>query len=93
MILDSARRCSDRRRGSIRSLRRQSVLHDALFSFASEVITMGFTVKCPMCSTQMNAETMDDLMKQGMEHAKAAHGVTSVPPAVLAQLQAAVKNT
>lgn len=54
---------------------------------------MGFTVKCPMCSTQMNAESMDDLMKQGMEHAKTAHGITSVPPAVLAQLQAAVKKT
>jgi predicted small metal-binding protein len=62
-------------------------------SFVSEVITMGFTVKCPMCSTQMNAESMDDLMKQGMEHAKTAHGITSVPPAVLAQLQAAVKKT
>lgn len=54
---------------------------------------MGFTVKCPMCSTQMNAETMDDLMKQGMEHAKTAHGLTSIPPAVLAQLKAAVKKT
>jgi len=59
----------------------------------SEVIRMGFSVKCPMCSAQMNAETLDDLMKQGMEHAKAAHGITSVPPAVLAQLQAAVKKT
>jgi predicted small metal-binding protein len=63
------------------------------FSFVSEVITMGFSVKCPMCSTQMNAETLDDLMKQGMEHAKTAHGITSIPPAVLAQLQAAVKKT
>ena len=54
---------------------------------------MGFSVKCPMCSTQMNAETLDDLMKQGMEHAKTAHGITSIPPAVMAQLQAAVKKT
>ena len=59
----------------------------------SEVITMGFSVKCPMCSTQMNAETLDDLMKKGMEHAKTAHGITSIPPAVMAQLQAAVKKT
>lgn len=71
----------------------QSVLRDAVVSFVSEVITMGFTVKCPMCSTQMNAETLDDLMKQGMEHAKTAHGITSIPPAVMAQLQAAVKKT
>jgi predicted small metal-binding protein len=62
-------------------------------SFAAEVITMGFTVKCPLCSAQMNAETMDDLMKQGMDHAKTAHGISSIPPAVLAQLQAAVKKT
>ena len=74
-------------------VRRQSVLYDAAVSFVSEVITMSFSVKCPMCSSQMNAETMDDLMKQGMEHAKTAHGITSLPPAVMAQLQAAIKKT
>jgi predicted small metal-binding protein len=58
-----------------------------------EVISMGFAVKCPMCSTEINAETMDDLMKQGMEHAKTAHGITSIPPAVMSQLQASVKKT
>jgi predicted small metal-binding protein len=62
-------------------------------SFTAEVNTMGFTVKCPLCSTQMNAETLDDLMKQGMEHAKTVHGITSIPPAVMAQLQASVKKT
>jgi predicted small metal-binding protein len=74
-------------------VRRQSVLRDAVVSFVSEVTTMGFTVKCPMCSTQINAETLNDLMKQGMEHAKTAHGITSIPPAIMAQLQAAVKKT
>jgi predicted small metal-binding protein len=74
-------------------VRWQSVLLDAAACFLSEVTTMGFTVKCPMCSAQMNAETMDDLMKQGMEHAKTVHGITSIPPAVMAQLQAAVKKT
>jgi predicted small metal-binding protein len=59
----------------------------------SEVNTMGFTVKCPMCSTQLSAETMDDLMKQGTEHAKTAHGITSIPPAVMAQLKGMVKET
>jgi len=54
---------------------------------------MGFAVKCPMCGSEMNAETMDDLMKQGAEHAKTAHGVTSIPPAVMSQLQASVKKT
>jgi predicted small metal-binding protein len=62
-------------------------------SSISEVNRMGFTVKCPMCSTQLNAETMDDLMKQGTEHAKTAHGITSIPPAVIAQLQRTVKKT
>jgi predicted small metal-binding protein len=41
----------------------------------------------------MSGETLDELMKQGMEHAKTAHGLTSIPPAVMAQLQAAVKKT
>jgi predicted small metal-binding protein len=61
--------------------------------FVQEVIRMGFTVKCPICSSQINAETMDDLMKQGMEHAKTAHGISSIPPAVMTQLKAAVKKT
>jgi predicted small metal-binding protein len=93
MILDSAKRCRDRRRGSIRSVRLAKRITRCTISFVSEVTKMGFTVKCPVCSTQMNAETMDDLMKQGMEHAKTAHGMTSIPPTVLAQLQAAVKKT
>ena len=54
---------------------------------------MGLAVKCPLCNSQMKAETVDDLMKQGMEHAKTAHGITSIPPAVLSQLQASVKKT
>jgi len=54
---------------------------------------MGFSVKCPLCSNEMKAETMDDLMKQGMEHAKTAHGISSIPPAVLSQIQASVKKT
>jgi len=54
---------------------------------------MGFAVKCPMCSTEISAETMDELMKQGMEHAKTAHGITYIPPASLSQLHASVKKT
>jgi predicted small metal-binding protein len=74
-------------------VRWKRVLRDAAASFLSEVIMMGFSLKCPICSAQMNAETMEDLMKQGMEHAKTAHGITSIPPAVMAQLQKAVKKT
>ena len=54
---------------------------------------MGFSLKCPLCSTEMNAETMDDLMKTGLEHAKSAHGISAIPPAVLSQLQSSVKKT
>ena len=53
---------------------------------------MGFAVKCPLCSAEMKADTKDDLMKQGMEHAKTAHGIASIPPAVLSQIQASVKE-
>jgi len=54
---------------------------------------MGVALKCPLCGTDMNAENMDDLMKQGMEHAKSAHGITSIPPAIMSQLQASVRKT
>jgi len=54
---------------------------------------MGFSLKCPLCSTELKAETRDDLMKEGMEHAKSAHGISSIPPAVLSQLQSSVKQT
>ena len=54
---------------------------------------MGVLLKCPMCGTELNAANMDDLMKQGLEHAKTAHGITSIPPAVMSQLQASVKKT
>ena len=54
---------------------------------------MGFAVKCPLCSAEMNAETIDDLMKQGMEHARTAHNLVTIPPDVLAKVTAAIKQT
>ena len=68
-------------------------MFSAVRFFRASGVTMGFAVTCPMCGTQMNAETMDDLMKQGMEHAKTAHGITSIPPAVMSQLEASAKKT
>ena len=56
---------------------------------------MGFSLKCPMpgCSTEMKAETKEDLLKQGIEHAKTAHGMAMISPNVMAQVQAAIKQT
>ena len=55
---------------------------------------MGFTLKCPMpgCSAQINAETKEDAIKQGMEHAK-THGMAAMAPDMMSKLQAAVKQT
>ena len=37
---------------------------------------MGFKLKCPMsgCNAELTADNKDDLLKQGMEHAK-THGM------------------
>jgi len=47
----------------------------------------------PGCSFQMNANTKEDLMKQGIEHAKTAHNMSSIPPDVLAKVTSAIKQT
>jgi predicted small metal-binding protein len=56
---------------------------------------MGFSLKCPMpgCGFQTNANTKDELLKQGMEHAKTAHNLTTIPPDVLAKVTASIKQT
>jgi len=54
---------------------------------------MGFSLKCPMpkCSYQTTADTKDELMKQVLEHARAAHNLDTVPPDVLTKVDAAIK--
>jgi len=56
---------------------------------------MGFSLKCPLpgCSFQMNANTKDELLKQGMDHARTAHNLVSFPPDVLAKVTASIKET
>lgn len=57
-----------------------------------EVIAVGFKLKCPMCSTELQAETKDELMTQGMAHAK-THGMAALTPDMMAKVQAAIKQT
>lgn len=56
---------------------------------------MVFTLKCPMpgCGGQLTADTKEDLLKQATDHAKTAHGMPMIPPNVMSQLQAAIKQT
>ena len=55
---------------------------------------MGFSLKCPMpgCSFALQAETKEELMTKGMEHAK-THGMTALSPDMMAKVQAAIKQT
>jgi predicted small metal-binding protein len=59
-----------------------------------EVIVVGFKLKCPMsgCSTELQAETKEELMTQGMAHAK-THGMAAMSPDMMAKVQAAIKQT
>ena len=55
---------------------------------------MGFKLKCPMpgCTTELQADNKDDLIKQGMDHAK-THGMAALSPDLMSKLQGAIKQT
>jgi predicted small metal-binding protein len=40
----------------------------------------------------VQADTKEDLLKQGMEHAKSAHGLAALSPDMMAKVQAAIKQ-
>jgi predicted small metal-binding protein len=44
------------------------------------------------CTTELTAENKDDLLKQGMEHAK-THGMAAMSPDLMSKLQGAIKTT
>jgi len=46
----------------------------------------------PGCSFALQAETKEELMTKGMEHAK-THGMTALSPDMMAKVQAAIKQT
>jgi len=56
------------------------------------VIVVGFKLKCPMCTTEFQADTKEELMTQGMAHAK-THGAAALSPDMMAKVQAAIKQT
>ena len=58
------------------------------------MIVLGFKLKCPMpgCTTELTAENKDDLIKQGMDHAK-THGMAAMSPDLMSKLQGAIKQT
>ena len=57
------------------------------------MIALGFKLKCPMsgCNAELSAEDKDDLLKQGMEHAK-THGMAAMSPDMMSKLQGAIKK-
>ena len=57
---------------------------------------MAKILKCgdvmPGCSFVMEGQDVAEVMAKGAEHAKTAHGITTIPPDVAAKVQAAIKD-
>ncbi|MDO8478098.1 MAG: DUF1059 domain-containing protein [Candidatus Rokubacteria bacterium] len=57
---------------------------------------MAKILKCgdlmPGCSFVAEGQDMAEVMAKGAEHAKTAHGMTSIPPDLAAKVQAAIKD-
>ena len=57
---------------------------------------MAKILKCgdvmPGCSFVMEGKDVAEVMAKGAEHAKTAHGITTIPPDVAAKVQAAIKD-
>jgi len=57
---------------------------------------MAKILKCgdvmPGCSFVMEGMDVAEVMAKGAEHAKTAHGITTIPPDVAAKVQAAIKD-
>jgi predicted small metal-binding protein len=56
---------------------------------------MGKVLRCgelfPGCAVVARGETEDEILKQAAEHAKRDHGVTTIDPATLAKVKAAIR--
>ena len=44
------------------------------------------------CDTEIRAETEEELMQKVAEHAKMAHGMTTISPETAAKVKAAIKD-
>lgn len=57
---------------------------------------MGFTLKCAdlgmNCGWEGTAATRNELLMKGAQHAKEAHNLASIPPEMMAKVQAAIKQ-
>ena len=46
----------------------------------------------PGCSFVAEGKDMAEVMAKGAEHAKTAHGIATIPPDMVAKVQAAIKD-
>lgn len=46
----------------------------------------------PGCNAVVEGKDVAEVMAKAAEHAKTAHGVTTIPPEVAAKVQAAIKD-
>ena len=46
----------------------------------------------PGCSAVLEGKDVADVMAKGAEHAKKDHGLASIPPDMVAKVQAAIKD-
>ena len=57
---------------------------------------MAKVLKCgdvmPRCNFVAEGKDVAEVMAKGAEHAKTAHGMSSIPPDVAAKVQAAIKD-
>jgi predicted small metal-binding protein len=44
------------------------------------------------CDFKTTGKTVEEVMKAAAEHAKKAHGMTSIPPEMVAKVQAAIRD-
>jgi predicted small metal-binding protein len=44
------------------------------------------------CDFEARADTMEELLQKCAEHAKTAHGMTQIPPDLIAKVQGAIRD-
>lgn len=58
---------------------------------------MAKQLKCgdlmPGCKFVAEGKDVAEVMQKGAEHAKTAHGITTIPPEMMKKVQAAIKDT
>lgn len=58
---------------------------------------MAKVLKCgdlmPGCNVVIEGKDVTEVMRKGAEHAKTAHGITTIPPDMVKKVQAAIKDT